>query len=68
MTKLAQKYIDSVDGAAHQSAVEIIEQLEEAYLLARNSAAGFTCYCEDSPSTRRCERQLEEAEQVYRAI
>lgn len=29
-TKQAQKYIDSVDGKAHMSAVEIIERLERA--------------------------------------
>lgn len=29
-SKFQQKYIDSVDGAAHQSAVEIIGQLENA--------------------------------------
>ena len=66
--KLAQQYIDSVDGAAHQSAVDIIEGLEKAYWLARNSAAGLTNYCEETGSTRRCERELEEAEQIYRAI
>ena len=68
MKRLVQQYIDSVGGEAHQSAVEIIDQLERAYLLARNSAAGLTNYCEESVGTRRCERELEEAEQVYREI
>ena len=68
MKELAKQYINSVDGAAHQSAVEIIEQLEKAYWLARNAAAGLTNYCEESGGTRRCERELEEAEQIYRAI
>ena len=35
MTK-AQEYIDSVEGAAHQSAVEIIEKLEKELRESKN--------------------------------
>lgn len=42
--------------------------LRKAYRLARNAAAGLTNYCEESASTRRCERELAEAESVFRSI
>lgn len=68
MRELAQQYINSVDGDAHQTAVEIISQLEKAFQLARSSAAGLTNHCEETASTRRCERELEKADALYRAI
>lgn len=42
--------------------------LDKAYKLARNSAAGLTNYCEHSASVRRCEKELEQAETIYREI
>ena len=43
------------------------EGLRKAYWKMRNSAAGYSNYCEDSASTRRCERDYEEGEALYRA-
>jgi len=43
-----------------------IKILEKAYLKARNSAAGLTNFCEESASVRRCEKELEEAEALFR--
>lgn len=45
---------------------EEIKLLKKAYHKARNSAAGLTNYCEESASTRRCEKELEEAENLFR--
>ena len=42
-----------------------MEKLKRAYALARNSAAGLTNYCEESASTRRCEKELEKAESIF---
>lgn len=44
---------------------EMIRNLKKAYWLARNSAADLANYCEESASTRRCERELEKAEMIY---
>ena len=44
---------------------EKVEKLRRAYTLARNSAAGLTNYCEESASTRRCEKELETAESIF---
>lgn len=41
--------------------------LRKAYWKMRNSAAEYSNYCEDSASTRRCEREYEEGETIYRA-
>ena len=43
------------------------EGLRKAYWKMRNSAAGYSNFCEDSASTRRCERDYEEGEALYRA-
>ena len=43
-----------------------VELLKKAYHFARNAAAGLTNYCEETASTRRCERELEQAEKYYR--
>lgn len=42
--------------------------LRAAYHKARNAAAGFSNYCEESASSRRCERELAEAERMFRDI
>ena len=42
------------------------EALKKAYKIMRNAAAGLTNYCEPSASTRRCEREYEEAQMIYR--
>ena len=46
--------------------MKAIKILEKAYLKARNSAAGLTNYCEESASVRHCEKELEEAETLFR--
>lgn len=43
-------------------------KLRAAYRKMCNAAAGYSNYCEDSASVRRCEREYEEAEAMYRAI
>lgn len=42
------------------------EDLKKAYWLAKNAAAGLTNYCEESASTRKCEKELEKSEMIYR--
>ena len=42
-------------------------ELMEAYRKMRNSAAGYSNYCDDNASVRRCERDFTEAEVLYRA-
>lgn len=54
-----QQYID---------VAEVIKKFNKAYRLAYNSAAGLANYCEESASVRRCERELEEADQIYQSI
>ena len=46
---------------------EVNQELIKAYRKMCNSAAGYSNYCEDSASTRRCERDFEEAENIFRA-
>lgn len=43
------------------------QELVVAYRKMRNSAAGYSNYCEDSASVRRCERDFEEADAMFRA-
>lgn len=43
------------------------EALRKAYRKMRNAAAGYSNYCDDSASVRRCERDMDEAESMYRA-
>ena len=43
------------------------EALRKAYWKMRNSAAGYSNYCDDNASTRRCERDYTEGEALYRA-
>lgn len=43
------------------------EELRKAYRKMRNSAAGYSNFCEGSASTRRCERDYDEAEDIYRS-
>lgn len=43
-------------------------KLREVYRKMCNAAAGYSNCCEDSASVRRCEREYEEAEAMYRAI
>lgn len=45
-----------------------VAMLRRAYWLARNSAAGLTNFCEESASARRCEKELEQAEELFREI
>lgn len=44
------------------------EALKTAYRKMRNSAAGYSNYCEEGANTRRCDREYEEAEGLFRAI
>lgn len=44
------------------------EALRAAYRKMRDAAAGYSNYCEDSASVRRCERDMEQAESMYHAI
>jgi hypothetical protein len=53
--------VDAVDAL-----VEAANKANRAYWLARNSAAGLTNYCPESANSRRCERELDEAERIYR--
>ena len=46
---------------------EVNQELIKAYRKMYNSAASYSNYCEDSASTRRCERDFEEAENIFRA-
>lgn len=43
------------------------EALRKAYWKMRNSAAGYSNYCDDNANTRRCERDYTEGEALYRA-
>lgn len=47
---------------------ETIDGLAKAYGLARNAAAGLTNHCEESGSTRKCEKELQRAEDLYRNL
>ena len=47
---------------------QTIEKLRRAYCLARNAAAGLSNHCEESASTRACEKELAQAEEIYRTI
>lgn len=40
--------------------------LTKAYRKMYNAAAGYSNYCEDSASVRRCERDFEEADAMFR--
>lgn len=42
-------------------------KLIEAYRKMYNAAAGYSNYCEDSASVRRCERDFEEADAIFRS-
>lgn len=59
---------ETVAGFDYAETIEIVSALEKAYKLARDSAAGLTNHCEENGSTRRCERELEEADSIYRSI
>ena len=41
--------------------------LRQAYRAMKNSAAGCSNYCNESASTRRCDREFTEAEELFRA-
>ena len=41
--------------------------LRKAYRAMKNVAAGYSNYCEESASTRGCEREFTEAEELFRA-
>lgn len=43
------------------------DELTKAYRKMHNAAAGYSNYCEDSASVRRCERDFEEADTMFRA-
>lgn len=43
------------------------DALRKAYLKMRDSAAGYSNFCEDNASTRRCEREYAEAQSLYLA-
>ena len=41
--------------------------LRQAYRVMKNSAAGYSNFCDESASTRRCDREFTEAEELFRA-
>lgn len=43
------------------------DELTKAYRKMYNAAAGYSNYCEDSASVRRCDRDFEEADAMFRA-
>ena len=45
-----------------------VATLRKAFKLASNSAAGLSQYCDNNASVRRCEKELEQAEAIYRTI
>jgi hypothetical protein len=45
----------------------VLKELLEAYRKMRNSAAGYSNFCDDNANTRRCERDFVAAEALYRA-
>jgi len=45
----------------------VLKELLEAYRKMRNSAAGYSNFCDDNANTRRCERDFVAAEELYRA-
>jgi len=55
-------------GCVNRRLREENEALRKAYWKMRNAAAGYSNFCEDSASTRRCERDYEEAESMFRAM
>jgi hypothetical protein len=44
------------------------QELIKAYNKMRNSAAGYSNFCDDNANTRRCERDFVAAEALYRAV
>jgi hypothetical protein len=46
---------------------EMNQELTKAYNKMRNSAAGYSNFCDDNANTRRCERDYVAAEDLYRA-
>lgn len=42
-----------------------VEAVRAAFVKMRNAAAGYSNYCEESASTRRLDRELEVADQLY---
>jgi len=46
---------------------EMNRDLLNAYNKMRNSAAGYSNFCDDNANTRRCERDYVAAEDMYRA-
>lgn len=46
---------------------EMNQELTKAYNKMRNSAAGYSNFCDDNANTRRCERDYVAAEALYRA-
>jgi hypothetical protein len=46
---------------------EMNQELTKAYNKMRNSAAGYSNFCDDNANTRRCERDYVAAEYLYRA-
>lgn len=44
-----------------------VEALREAYRRMKNVAAAYSNYCEDTSTTRRLEREFEEADTIFRA-
>jgi hypothetical protein len=59
-----------IEGAQSESARLANENalLRKAYWKMRNAAAGYSNFCDDSASVRRCERDYEEAESLFRSI
>ena len=45
----------------------VLKELLEAYRKMRNSAAGYSNFCDDNANTRRCERDFVAAGALYRA-
>lgn len=42
--------------------------LRSAYWKMRNAAAGYSNFCDENASTRRCDRDYEDAEDLFRSI
>ena len=72
--RLADWLLDNVQHINHAEAAaelrrlhEVNQELLEAYRKMYNAAAGYSNYCEDSASVRRCERDFEKADAIFRA-
>lgn len=70
MDYMAAKMDQQIEGAVCENEQLRMENemLRKAYWKMRNCAAGYSNFCEESANTRRCEREFEEAEAIFRGI